>query len=88
MLTSERRLEQTNSSPADSSYWNLLSTDYITHKKTKKNLSECLFLVLKKIRRLEEELESLGGSKGDETVRSTVIKSPSVTPRKVYELFP
>ena len=39
--------------------------------------------VYKKIRRLEEELEALGGTTGDETVRSTVIKTPNLTPRKV-----
>ena len=40
-------------------------------------------LVFKKIRRLEEELEALGGNTGDETVRSTIVKTPTTTPRKV-----
>jgi hypothetical protein len=46
-------------------------------------LTDSSVAVYKKIRRLEEELEALGGTTGDETVRSTVIKTPNLTPRKV-----
>jgi len=49
------------------------------------------YLVYKKIRRLEEELEALGGDgdDGGETTRSNVIKTPNLTPKKVcfYLLF-
>jgi hypothetical protein len=48
------------------------------------------YLVYKKIRRLEEQLEALGGGDGGETTRSNVIKTPNLTPRKVrhYLLHP
>ena len=46
---------------------------------------ECFVLVYKKILRLEEELEALGGENGGETTRSNVIKTPNLTPRKVLD---
>jgi hypothetical protein len=46
-------------------------------------------LVYKKILRLEEELEALGGGgdDGGETTRSNVIKTPNLTPKKVSNYF-
>ncbi|CAF2707110.1 unnamed protein product [Rotaria sp. Silwood2] len=38
--------------------------------------------IYKKILRLEEELEALGGDNGDETTRSTVTKTPNLSPKK------
>ncbi|CAF0792878.1 unnamed protein product [Rotaria sordida] len=38
--------------------------------------------IYKKILRLEEELEALGGDNGGETTRSAVTKTPNLTPRK------
>lgn len=41
------------------------------------------YIVYKKIHRLEEELEALGG----ETTRSTIIKTPNLTPKKVFQYY-
>lgn len=51
-------------------------------------MDRCSILVYKKILRLEEELEALGGETGGETTRSTVIKTPNLTPRKVPDNLP
>lgn len=47
-------------------------------------VKQIFILVFKKILRLEEELEALGGGDtGEETTRSNVIKTPNLSPRKV-----
>ena len=67
------------SSSNDSSY-------FCQSRRIAKN--EFCILVYKKILRLEEELEALGGEDGGgETTRSNVIKTPNLTPKKVCHHF-